>query len=69
MNKIQKEAYLNFMEINYIKLYGRHGALKGPQLKAKLWKQLSESLNLLGPQKNVDGWKLVLINLLKQKKS
>lgn len=59
MNKVQKAAYLDFMQINYNKLYGRHGALKGPKLKAKLWIQISETLNLLGPEKTVDGWKTV----------
>lgn len=44
------------MEINFIKLFGRHPSVKGPACKKLLWEKLVDTLNLLGPIKSTIAW-------------
>lgn len=40
MNNNQKAAMINFMELNYNDLYGKHSSLEGPATRAKKWLDL-----------------------------
>lgn len=64
MNSQQKSAIINFMDVNYKHLYGKHSGLRGPATKEKKWTELVEQLNLLGPpSKNLLSWQRCWIDM------
>lgn len=57
MNARQKKTIIRFMKKNYKDLNGKHSSLKGPASKNKIWKELADNLNLLGPpSKSMELW-------------
>lgn len=62
----QKQCLIDFMDINYKFLFGKFSNVKGKASKEQKWKELCESLNMLGPpKKGVDKWKKVRYNCFK----
>lgn len=45
------------MECNFTVVYGRHSTLRSAIDKLKLWRQMAEELNKLGPARNGEGWR------------
>lgn len=57
VNSKQIEAMVDFMEINYRKLFGKFGNFQGRKEKSQLWNELAIALNALGPRKEATKWK------------
>lgn len=54
MNYLQKEEFVKFVEKNYCTLF--ETASDDP-IQVRLWIQITQILNALGPEKNMQGWK------------
>lgn len=59
INQNQKDILLEFMAKNYLSLYGKFSKDCGKDFKEKLWNNLLERVNNVGPHKTLDQWKRV----------
>lgn len=63
LNTEQKNTLVDFMQVNYVLLFGKFGNSDGKVLKEKKWQEIVDELNKLGPQKDVDKWKKTWLGL------
>lgn len=67
--KQQKDALVDFMEINYIFLFGKYSNNHGSASKEKKWQELTKQLNsLTGPNKTAELWKRTWTDLKRNTK-
>lgn len=63
VNIKQKQALVDFMEVNYKFLFGKFGSSDGKSSKEEKWKEIADELNRLGPpQKDIEKWKKVKLH-------
>lgn len=53
----QKEQIANFMQENHSFLMGKFGSVEGRMSKDRKWKEITDHLNKIGPQKDLNKWK------------
>lgn len=51
------------MEDNYVYLYGRYASPTGNKSKSEVWKQITTTLNSIGPEKTVDNWRKCFLDM------
>lgn len=60
----QKQCLVDFMEENYILLFGKFSGAKGKEIKTAKWNEITTKLNALGPPKrSAEKWKKVCITV------
>lgn len=59
---VQKERLVQLIQNSFTKAVGRFAGTNGVAIKAKLWRNIANELNTLGPSRTSEQWKTVSFN-------